>query len=163
MRRNLIFLLIIVVLGVTAAVIVRLVRRPSAFNPESFRNSITAMKIESPAFEQNGMIPTVHTCDGADTSPPLVWRGVPEGTRSLVLVVDDPDAPVGTWTHWLVWNIDPVAAGTAAGQVPVGGIQGRNDFGRNVWGGPCPQGGSHRYFFKLFALHAILDLPADTK
>jgi Raf kinase inhibitor-like YbhB/YbcL family protein len=120
--------------------------------------TMNKLKITSPAFPHDGMIPSKFTCDGADVSPPLSIVNIPEKTRSLALIVDDPDAPVGTWVHWVVWNI---AAGTKKipeASVSPGAIQGTNDFGKQRYGGPCPPSGTHRYFFKLYALDAPLVL-----
>jgi Raf kinase inhibitor-like YbhB/YbcL family protein len=101
-----------------------------------------------------------HTCDGDDLSPALEWMGLPAGTRSLALVMDDPDAPGGTWLHWLAWNLDPSAGGLGEGEAAP--VEGRNSFGRTGYGGPCPppSGGPHRYFFRLHALDGELDVPA---
>jgi Raf kinase inhibitor-like YbhB/YbcL family protein len=116
------------------------------------------LKISSTAFSHNGMIPPKYTCDGQDLSPQLAIDGVPENAKSLALIVDDPDAPAGTWVHWLVWNIDPKTGNIAEGAVPAGAQQGRNDFRRPDYGGPCPPSGTHRYFFKLYALDTVLTL-----
>jgi Raf kinase inhibitor-like YbhB/YbcL family protein len=114
--------------------------------------------LTSSAFEPGVQIPRKHTCDGDDVSPPLAWANAPSETRSLALVVDDPDAPSGTFTHWLAWGLPPDAAGLAEGEKPP--VEGRNDFGRTGYGGPCPPrgGGAHRYFFRLSALDADLEL-----
>jgi len=119
-----------------------------------------AMKIASPDFPEGGMIPARFTCDGTNVNPRLDITGVPAGARSLVLIVDDPDAPAGTWNHWLLWNIDPGTTKIAAGAVPSGAVQGRSDFGQEKYIGPSPPSGTHRYFFRLLALDAKLDLPA---
>ena len=116
------------------------------------------MKISSPAFAENSKIPKSYTCDGENASPPLTFADVPEGTRSLALIADDPDAPAGTWVHWVVWNIDAGTRQIKAGALPAGAVQGVNSFGKSGYGGPCPPSGSHRYFFKLYALDAVLDL-----
>jgi Raf kinase inhibitor-like YbhB/YbcL family protein len=122
------------------------------------------LQISSSAFVHNGTIPVRHTCDGEDVSPPLAFGGVPAAARSLVLVVDDPDAPVGDWVHWVVWNIAPETRLVGEGNVPAGGSQGRNGWGRNGYGGPCPPSGTHRYFFKLYALDTTLPLaPGSSK
>lgn len=128
------------------------------------------MELTSPAFEEGGAIPVRHTCDGEDLSPALAWRGVPEGTASLALVVDDPDAPAGTWVHWVVYGIPAGAEGLPEGVAPAetgpaGSRQGRNDFQRLGYGGPCPPpNGAHRYRFRLYALDADIDLsPGATK
>ncbi len=120
-----------------------------------------ALRISSSAFEDNGSIPVKYTCDGADVNPPLRIEGVPAGARSLALIVDDPDAPRGIWVHWVVWNIDPKTEEIKGNTVPRGSIQGVNDFVKRDYGGPCPPSGTHRYFFKLYALDALLNLSGD--
>jgi len=131
------------------------------------------LSIESAAFTAGAEIPRVHTCQGQDTSPPLAWRGVPDGARSLALVVDDPDAPDPkapkmTWVHWVLYDIPTSAGGLAAAvsprDLPPGTRQGVNDWRRTGYGGPCPPIGRHRYFFKLYALDTVLpDLGSPTK
>ena len=121
--------------------------------------------IKTTAFPIGGNIPKKYTCGGLDLSPELTWTGAPAGTRSLALIADDPDAPVGTWTHWIIWNIPPDAAlpeATAKTEaLSDGARQGKNDFKRIGYGGPCPPPGKpHRYFFKLYALNSKLDLKA---
>ena len=125
------------------------------------------MEIKSPAFAHGDSIPPKYTCDGADVSPPLSFAGVPAGAKSLALIADDPDAPAGTWVHWVVWNIPAGAKSLEEGvpareALPNGARQGINDFRRIGYGGPCPPSGTHRYFFKLYALDTMLDLPAST-
>ncbi len=119
------------------------------------------MTIESPAFRDNGTIPKQYTCDGKDINPPLVFRNVPPGTRSLALIVDDPDAPAGIWVHWVVCNIDPGTREIKENTVPPGALQGKNDFRRTNYGGPCPPSGTHRYFFKLYALDTVLAIDGN--
>jgi hypothetical protein len=121
---------------------------------------VDEFELTSPAFERGQRIPRKHTCEGEDVSPPLAWSGVPEGTGSLALVVDDPDAPGGTFTHWAAWEIDAAAGGLGEGESPP--VEGRNDFGSVGWCGPCPPTGHgpHRYFFRLHALEGELELPA---
>jgi hypothetical protein len=121
------------------------------------------MQITSPAFADNTPIPDRFTCRGDDISPPLDITGVPEGAESLVLIVDDPDAPDPAapkfvWEHWVLWNIAPGTSAIGAGTVPAGAVQGTNSWGRTRYGGPCPPIGTHRYFFKLFALDTTLAL-----
>ena len=116
------------------------------------------MKITSSAFQQAGSIPSRFTCDGANASPPLQIADVPSGAKSLVLIVDDPDAPSGLFTHWIVWNISPETSTVAEGSTPKG-VQGTNDFGKSSYGGPCPPSGTHRYYFKIVALDRELNLP----
>jgi len=124
-----------------------------------------AFKISSNAFKDGQPIPRQYTCQGKDVSPPLSWEGAPEGTIAYALIVDDPDAPVGTWVHWVLFNIPGQSKGLAEGiaaqaSLPDGSIQGLNDFRRIGYGGPCPPPGSpHRYFFKLYALDEKLSLP----
>ena len=120
------------------------------------------LKISTPAFMEGGIIPAKYTCDGKDVSPPLAIDGVGSSAKSLVLIVDDPDAPAGTWTHWLVWNIEPGVTDILEDSVPEGAVSGRNDFGKTKYGGPCPPLGIHRYFFKIFALDILIDLPEGT-
>ena len=120
--------------------------------------TMNKLQITSPVFPHNGMIPSKFTCDGADVSPTLSIAGIPEKTRSLALIVDDPDAPAGTWVHWVVWNIGAGTKEIPEGSVPQEAIQGKNDFGKQGYGGPCPPSGTHRYNFKLYALDASIAL-----
>lgn len=121
--------------------------------------------VTSSAFSQAGMFPSKYTCDGQNISPPLKWRGIPETTKSIALVFDDPDAPAGTWVHWVIWNI-PKDKSELAENIPAderladGSVQGINDFGKHGYGGPCPPGGTHRYYFKIYALDEKLALAA---
>jgi Raf kinase inhibitor-like YbhB/YbcL family protein len=129
------------------------------------------MQITSTVFAHNGEIPARYTCEGQDASPPLVWSGIPSGAKSLVLIVDDPDAPDPaaprmTWVHWLLYNLPPSSAGLAEGikALPAGTLEGVNDWKRTGYGGPCPPIGRHRYFYKLYALDAALpDLNRPSK
>jgi Raf kinase inhibitor-like YbhB/YbcL family protein len=122
-----------------------------------------AMRIESPAFSEGGAIPRAYTCDGRDVSPALSWSEVPAGTKSLALICDDPDAPAGVWVHWVAYALPPGATGLpegvpAAPELSGGGAQGKNDFGKLGYGGPCPPKGTHRYEFKLYAVDAEMKL-----
>jgi Raf kinase inhibitor-like YbhB/YbcL family protein len=128
----------------------------------SFAAEGARMKITSSAFHEGGNIPSKFTCDGSDTSPPLQITGVPSEAKSLVLIADDPDAPSGLFTHWLVWNIPPQTNSIAEGGAPKG-VHGTNDFGKSGYKGPCPPPGTHRYSFKIFALDRELDLRALAK
>jgi len=128
------------------------------------------IRLTSTAFEDGEFIPTKYTCDGEDVSPPLQWQNIPEGTRSIAIICDDPDAPMGTWVHWVLFDIPADAGGLEEGvpgmaNPPKGGTHGANDFRRLGYGGPCPPpGGPHRYFFKIYALDAKLEFkPAVTK
>jgi len=127
------------------------------------------MKISSAAFQNGGPIPSKYTCDGANVSPPLQWSGLPQNAKTVVLICDDPDAPAKTWVHWVVYDL-PANVTTlpeavpAVERPPVGGKQGKNDFGKTGYGGPCPPGGTHRYFFKLYAIDTETSLePATSK
>jgi Raf kinase inhibitor-like YbhB/YbcL family protein len=121
-------------------------------------------ELSSTAFEPETTIPRTHTCDGDDRSPPLAWHDAPQGTASYALICDDPDAPAGTWVHWLIWNVPGDGQSLPEGiptdeTLPDGARQGQNDFRRIGYGGPCPpRGRPHRYFFKLYALDTTLDL-----
>ena len=128
----------------------------------SFAAGGAKMKITSSAFQEGANIPSKFSCDGANTSPPLQISDVPSEAKSLVLIVDDPDAPSGLFTHWAVWNISPQTSTIAEGSTPKG-MQGTNDFGKSGYGGPCPPSGTHRYYFKIFALDRELDLPFGAK
>jgi len=123
------------------------------------------LKLTSTAFVHEGAIPEIHTCQGQDVSPPLAWSGVPANAKSLVLIVDDPDAPDPaapkmTWVHWLLYNISPSVTGLPQGvapkELPAGTLQGTSDFQRTGYGGPCPPIGRHRYFHKLYVLDILL-------
>jgi Raf kinase inhibitor-like YbhB/YbcL family protein len=127
--------------------------------------ALMALVLTSTAFEPGGAIPAAYTCQGKDLSVPLAWSGLPAGTRSLALIVDDPDAPDPaapkmTWVHWVLYNIPPTATGLPEAveprALPAGTLEGRNDWGRTGYGGPCPPVGRHRYFFKLYALDVTL-------
>ena len=115
------------------------------------------MIISSPAFSHNEKIPAEYTCDGANIKPCLKINGAPGNAKSLVLIVDDPDAPMKTWVHWLVWNIEPTIDEIPAGVLP-SAVQGMTSFGSTGYGGPCPPSGAHRYFFKVYALDTFLGL-----
>ena len=124
-------------------------------------SGMAALQITSPAFQNNGNIPRHYTCDGKDISPPLLIAGAPQGTKSLALICDDPDAPVGTWVHWVIWNIDPGVKEIKENIVPTGAIVGINDFRKHAYGGPCPPSGTHRYFFKVYALDTTFGISAN--
>ena len=123
----------------------------------------TQLKITSSVFQDGGEIPSKFTCDGTDASPQLHLDGAPPAAKSLALIMDDPDAPGGSFTHWIVWNIDPKTNEIGQGGAPAGAIQGRNDFGKSGYGGPCPPSGTHRYYFRIFTLDRMLDLKSSAK
>jgi hypothetical protein len=150
----------------TSSVLLASVLGLTACAARSEAAALGSLVLQSPAFAAKAAIPSRFTCEGVDVSPPLRWMGVPEGTQSLVLIVDDPDAPdpahpKRTWVHWLLYNIPATTKelleGASAGQLPPGTLQGRNDWKRSEYGGPCPPIGRHRYFFKLYALDQMLD------
>jgi len=135
-------------------------------------NAAMAMTLKSPAFQQNGHIPSKYTCEGEDVSPPLAWEGAPNGAKSLVLIIDDPDAPDPkapkmVWVHWVVYNMPPdtksLPENAGKARLPQGALLGLNDFKKTGYGGPCPPIGRHRYFHKLYALDITLDLRDATK
>jgi Raf kinase inhibitor-like YbhB/YbcL family protein len=124
-----------------------------------------AMKLNSSAFQEGAPIPFVHTCDGKNFSPALAWSEVPKGAKSLALICHDPDAPVGDFVHWLVWDLVAEGSGLregASGKLPGGATEGRTDFGAVGYGGPCPPSGTHRYYFELYALDKVLGLKRGT-
>jgi Raf kinase inhibitor-like YbhB/YbcL family protein len=125
--------------------------------------AIMSFSLTSTAFSQGQLIPGEYTCQGQDVSPALHWSGQPSGTQSLALIMDDPDAPVGTWIHWVLYNLSPESQGLSKGVVPgskelEGSQDGTNSWQKLGYGGPCPPSGEHRYFFKLYALDTRLNL-----
>jgi len=121
------------------------------------------IKITSPAFSNNGNLPKKYSCDGEGVNPGLAIEGVPDKAKSLVLILDDPDAPVGTFNHWLVWNIDPKTTEIKENNLSDGGVVGTNSGGKANYFPPCPPFGTHRYIFKIYALDTVLNLPASAK
>jgi Raf kinase inhibitor-like YbhB/YbcL family protein len=120
--------------------------------------TVTQLKLSSPSFNQGAAIPVRYTCDGTDINPAIRIEGIPADVSSLAVLVEDPDAPAGNWVHWVVWNIKPAEE---IGENSIPGIEGVNDFRKHHYGGPCPPSGTHRYFFRVFALDRQLNLPAD--
>lgn len=118
-----------------------------------------AIRVHSPAFASGGRIPVRYTCRGSGVPPPLAWTGLPAGTASVALVVDDPDAPGGTYTHWVVFNLPPTASGLAGARLPAGAAQARNSSGQAGYIGPCPPSGTHHYRFTVYAERSRLALP----
>ena len=155
--KKLILILLLILLGVFVVSMVK-----KFFSPLTFYflpQKEGQMKLTT-VFAHNTNIPSKYTCDGEDLAPELIISEVPKGTKELVLIVDDPDAPMGTWVHWLVYNLPASTTKIDAKNMPSGSKEGITDFGRTGWGGPCPPSGTHRYFFKLYALDKTLDLPA---
>jgi Raf kinase inhibitor-like YbhB/YbcL family protein len=121
------------------------------------------MKLNTTAFTEGGPIPKKYARDGSNVNPPLHLEDIPDRAKSLALIVDDPDAPSGTFNHWLLYNLDPKTRDIKENSVPVIATQGRNDYGETEYGGPQPPSGEHRYFFKAFALDTVLDVPRGAK
>lgn len=121
------------------------------------------MKIESPAFKHQERIPVKFTCEGANVNPHLKFLDVPKNAKTLALIMDDPDAPMGTWVHWTIWNISPATLEILEHSAPKSGIQGMTSFGKPGYGGPCPPSGTHRYFFKIYALATEIKLQSTAK
>lgn len=130
-------------------------------NMIGLKNFSNPLKISSPAFEDNALIPKKYTCDGDNINPPLNISNVPQSAKTLALIVDDPDAPAGLWIHWVAWNIDPETKNVPEGVQSIG-HSGLNTRGNSFYGGPCPPDKEHRYFFKIFALDKILDIPNES-
>lgn len=122
-----------------------------------------SLKLTSRAFSPGGKIPKKYTCDGSNTSPPLHIDNSPKSAKSVVLIVEDPDAPGGTWTHWVLWNINPKTTEISENSMPPDAIAGTNDFANTRYGGPCPPAGMHRYYFKVYAVDIIISLPSSSK
>src|SRR5260370_1737669 len=142
--------------------LVAIVLRVMANGQSSLSTGGKKMKITSSAFQQGANIPPKFSCDGADTSPPLQIQEIPPAAKSLVLIVDDPDAPSGLFTHWIAWNISPQTSTIAEVSAPKG-MQGTNDFCKSGYGGRCPPSRTHRYFFKIFALDQELSLASGSR
>jgi Raf kinase inhibitor-like YbhB/YbcL family protein len=141
-------------------------RQPTAQAPAPApKTDKTEIKLTSAAFKEGQAIPRTYTCDGVNISPPLEWSGVPKTAKTLAIVADDPDAPAGTWVHWVIYNLPADNIGLvenlpATEKLAAGGFQGQNDFEKIGYGGPCPPSGTHRYFFKIYALDIELPLKA---
>jgi Raf kinase inhibitor-like YbhB/YbcL family protein len=134
------------------------------FNSQKSDAALKSMiKISSPVFSEGSTIPIKYTCDGSNASPELNVSDVPDSAKSLVLIVDDPDAPGGTFSHWIVWNIDAKINSMSENKLPSGAIAGINDAGKNRYTGPCPPSGTHRYTFTIYALDITLNIPANSK
>jgi len=160
-KELIIFLLILLVVGLGISLYQR--NSKLANKPQKTETKLEvkkkSMRITSSAFKNNSKIPSKYTCDGENINPPLEFSDIPKETKSLVLVADDPDAPSKTWVHWVLYSIPPSTAKIEENSAAKG-IQGMTDFGKPGYGGPCPPSGTHRYFFKLYALDAILDVPS---
>lgn len=161
----LVFAIIVIAVVVSLVFFLTFQKRPKqevGIEPTPKATSISKMKLASSAFSENQMIPQKYTCDGDNLSPPLTISEIPENTQSLVLIMDDPDAPSRTFVHWTMWNIDPSTREIPERSVPSGAVQGLTDFGSKGYGGPCPPSGTHRYIFKLYALDEKLSLSENS-
>lgn len=152
-------------LGLTALLLVGCTSTSNRSTKRQAQTKVSAMKLESDAFSSNGTIPPKYTCDGENISPPLKWDQPPIGTKTFALIVDDPDAPGHTFVHWVLYDLPADTRQLSEGIISQsilsnGGAQGKNDFSRLGYGGACPPNGTHRYFFKLYALDRILGLAA---
>lgn len=158
------FLAVITTLTVIAIVKNEFNSMPISTTPAHNINSIieTNMKIDSMVFKNNEFIPSKFTCDGINTNPLLRFSDVPTEAKSLALIMDDPDAPAGTWVHWVLWNIDPKTEKIEEDSAPVGAKQGMTSYNETKYGGPCPPNGTHHYYFKLYALDEKLELASST-
>ncbi len=139
--------------------------QPVVQSPAEVKENKMEIKLTSAAFKEGQPIPRQYTCDGVDVSPPLEWAGVPKTARTVAIICDDPDAPAGTWVHWVLYNLPAENIGLVESlptteNLKAGGFQGQNDFGKIGYGGPCPPSGTHRYFFKIYALDSELPLKA---
>lgn len=160
MKKLIIISIILIIIGLAVFWILSKPQTNITSQNLNFKNMI---KVSSTAFYHNDFIPQKYSCDGEDINPPIKIENVPVEAKSLVLIVDDPDAPMGTWNHWLMWNIDPQINEIQENSVPGGAVLGTNDFGKLEYGGPCPPSGVHRYFFRVFALDTMLNLPVGAK
>jgi len=163
MKKRIFAVIIIIILLSGAFIIYKYsVNRTATFSNQNQQtiNTTTPMNITSPAFLDSQAIPKQYTCDGDGTNPPLQFSGVPSEAKSLALLVEDPDAPTGTWVHWLMWNISASTTEISQNSVPQGAVQGQGSSGQNVYGSPCPPSGIHHYIFTLYALDSELELPS---
>ena len=164
-RKNLTIILIVILLLVVFYFLFSNIsnKRTRSAEPETLQEGGVEMKITSSEFLNNEKIPSKYTCDGENINPQLSIYGVPGDAKSIVLIVDDPDAPGGDWVHWLIWNIPPETKEILENNVPENAVVGKNDFGNNNYGGPCPPSGTHHYHFKVYALDKILELPDSSR
>jgi Raf kinase inhibitor-like YbhB/YbcL family protein len=165
MKKATVIIIVIIILALAALIVYRNSGgRTTTFNAPSSANTqintTTPMTISSSAFLDSQAIPKQYTCDGDGINPPLQFNDVPGEAKSLALLVEDPDAPTGTWIHWLMWNIPPAVTEIAQNSVPQGAVQGQGSSGQNVFGAPCPPSGIHHYIFTVYVLDSKLTLPS---
>lgn len=157
------FILVLSMVFFTETLFLILFLQKFPINSSSAFIKLDFMTVRSSAFENYQLIPSKYTCDGENVNPPIQIEFAPAEAKSLVLVMDDPDASIGVFEHWLVWNINPRTTQIGESSVPLEAVLGTTDFGKTGYGGPCPGSGVHRYFFKVFALDTVLDLPEGAK
>ncbi len=158
MKKLLIIIIAAVIIVILTSVTLYIYNPPSSNSDSALNINITnQMKIKS-VFENNTKIPEKYTCEGSDISPPLEISEIPKNAKTLAIIVDDPDAPMGTWLHWTIWNIAVTGSNVSISEGEAPGTEGKNDFGNTEYGGPCPPSGTHRYFFKAYALDVGLSL-----
>lgn len=155
--KSIVIVAFIVLCIAIAAIVVLLSKQRAITSKKKQMNNVQPITIQSPAFAANQEIPAKYTCDGANVNPPLTFTNIPENAKSLVLIVDDPDAPAKTWVHWIIYNIPPQTTSVDENSVPQNAKLGTTDFGKSGYGGPCPPSGTHRYFFKVYALDAMFE------
>ena len=166
MRRNNVFFILLFVLAILTLFVAGCSKSTENLDNFNAPGKVEIMnkgtlRITSPAFENNTNIPIKYTCQGDNVNPPLTIKGIPEATKSFVLIIDDPDAPVGVWTHWTIWNI-PIISEIEENSVPADAIQGITSAQTRGYHGPCPPSGTHRYFFKLYALNMRLNIDENS-
>ena len=163
MKNKIILIIVLILLSLSGIIIKRNTEKKENITEIKKTNTHTNMKIRSSAFENGNKIPMKYTCDGKDINPPLEFLETPPQTKSLALIVDDPDSPSGNFVHWIIWNINPKTTEISEDSIPEGSTQGTNSFGNIGYGGPCPGSGEHRYIFTLYALDTTLSLNKETE
>jgi len=156
MKKQIIYIILIILLIFLFYIILSLI------NNKKNMKQIGEIQLTSEVFQNNQSIPLKYSCNGENINPPLSIKNIPTNTKSLTLIVDDPDAPSGDWVHWLIWNIPSNTSQIEMGATPSGSVQGLNDSKNNKYDGPCPPSGTHRYFFKLYALDTTLNLKVNS-
>ena len=163
MNKKYIILLILCLLAVAISVMIFVsLNKKTAVIPQPQIQNLISMRLLSPEFKNNEIIPGKFTCDGLNISPELKIYGIPDNAVSLAVVLSDPDSVGGDWTHWVMWNIDPKTETITENSVPAGAVVGKSDFDKNKYGGPCPPSGTHRYVFHLYALDVKLDIAGNS-
>lgn len=163
MNKKLYIILTLFLLAVILSIfIVVSVSKKPIPSPKPLITNLLSMRLTSPEFKDNEIIPGKFTCDGLNVNPELKIYGIPDNAVSLAVILDDPDSVGGDWSHWIVWNIDPKTSNIAENSIPAGAVVGKSDFGENKYDGPCPPSGTHRYVFHLYALDIKLNIPENS-